>query len=262
VRYYYYVMAQPRRVEANWQLPSHASSSLSVSHHGGGGSSTQTSESGQATPATGSASDFSDRDGLDDRGGRKGSPSHGHGHSRDHRLPLPSDNVHHDLSAGGGYGSGNNKAYELEEFHDHNVYDGDGENAIDDGDYANEDDEVLHGEIGRNRGGNGTWGKGKSSRRLSDSTAASFQLYTPDEENAVIRKFDRKLVVFLAFCYMLSFVDRSSTFLVHFFYLWHPQLLLERCRTCYASLCLVAPIDDYPCATRRRFCLLNHSLSF
>lgn len=48
-------------------------------------------------------------------------------------------------------------------------------------------------------------------QRLSDSsTAASFQLYTPDEEQAVVRKFDRKLVLFLSFCYMLSFLDRSS----------------------------------------------------
>ncbi|KAK3390548.1 major facilitator superfamily domain-containing protein [Podospora didyma] len=42
------------------------------------------------------------------------------------------------------------------------------------------------------------------------STTASFQLYTPDEEQAVVRKFDRKLVVFVAFLYMLSFVDRSN----------------------------------------------------
>lgn len=34
--------------------------------------------------------------------------------------------------------------------------------------------------------------------------------YTDDEETAVIRKFDRKLVIFLAFLYMLSFLDRSS----------------------------------------------------
>lgn len=47
-------------------------------------------------------------------------------------------------------------------------------------------------------------------QRLSDSTAASFQLYTPDEEQAVVRKFDCKLVLFLSVCYMLSFLDRSS----------------------------------------------------
>ena len=47
-------------------------------------------------------------------------------------------------------------------------------------------------------------------RRNSSSTTHSFQLYTPDEERAVIRKFDRKLVLFVSLLYMLSFLDRSS----------------------------------------------------
>lgn len=34
--------------------------------------------------------------------------------------------------------------------------------------------------------------------------------YTPQEETAVLRKLDRRLVTFLAFCYMLSFLDRSN----------------------------------------------------
>ena len=34
--------------------------------------------------------------------------------------------------------------------------------------------------------------------------------YTPEEEAAVVRKFDRKLVVFVALLYMFSFLDRSS----------------------------------------------------
>lgn len=38
-------------------------------------------------------------------------------------------------------------------------------------------------------------------------------LYTREEEKKVIRKFDWNLVGFLAFLYMLSFLDRSSTFL-------------------------------------------------
>lgn len=45
----------------------------------------------------------------------------------------------------------------------------------------------------------------------ASSTVASFELYTPDEELAVRRKFDRKLVLFVALLYMLSFLDRSST---------------------------------------------------
>ena len=47
-------------------------------------------------------------------------------------------------------------------------------------------------------------------RRASASTVQSFTLYTPDEERSVVRKFDRRLVVFIAALYMLSFLDRSS----------------------------------------------------
>ena len=39
---------------------------------------------------------------------------------------------------------------------------------------------------------------------------ASFELYTPDEERVVVKKLDRHLVLFVAFLYMLSFLDRSS----------------------------------------------------
>jgi hypothetical protein len=49
-------------------------------------------------------------------------------------------------------------------------------------------------------------------RRGSASSAQSFQLYTPDEERAVVRKFDRRLVLFVALLYMLSFLDRSSAY--------------------------------------------------
>lgn len=38
--------------------------------------------------------------------------------------------------------------------------------------------------------------------------------YTAEEERAVVNKFDRRLVLFVAFLYMLSFLDRSS--LSHF----------------------------------------------
>ena len=51
----------------------------------------------------------------------------------------------------------------------------------------------------------------RGARRASVSTTHSYQLYTPDEERAVVRKFDRKLVLFVALLYMLSFLDRSST---------------------------------------------------
>ncbi len=41
----------------------------------------------------------------------------------------------------------------------------------------------------------------------------SSMLYSSDEEESVIRKFDRRLVLFVALLYMLSFLDRSSMFL-------------------------------------------------
>ena len=50
-----------------------------------------------------------------------------------------------------------------------------------------------------------------NSRRASASTVQSFMLYTPDEERSVIKKLDRRLVLFVALLYMLSFLDRSST---------------------------------------------------
>ncbi|KAI0398527.1 major facilitator superfamily domain-containing protein [Xylariaceae sp. FL0594] len=165
-------MTQPMKSETGWQLSSQAARS---SRQGGIiSSSTQTSESGQATPATGSASDSSHLDSPDN--------NHGHGCFGSHRLSMPSKS-----SA---------EVYELEEFHDHSHYvDGTG-SAIYDGHYDDEGGGAVHGE--------------NTSRRMSSSTAASFQLYTPDEEKAVVRKLDRKLVIFLAFCYMLSFVDRSN----------------------------------------------------
>ena len=54
------------------------------------------------------------------------------------------------------------------------------------------------------------------SPRASVSTLQSFMLYTPDEETSVIRKFDCRLVLFVALLYMLSFLDRSSMFLYFF----------------------------------------------
>lgn len=38
----------------------------------------------------------------------------------------------------------------------------------------------------------------------------NFTLFTPDEEAAILKKFDRRLVLFIALLYMLSFLDRSS----------------------------------------------------
>jgi hypothetical protein len=43
-----------------------------------------------------------------------------------------------------------------------------------------------------------------------NSSVESFELYTPDEEKALLRKLDTRLVLFLALLYMLSFLDRGS----------------------------------------------------
>lgn len=47
-------------------------------------------------------------------------------------------------------------------------------------------------------------------RRRLKREATHSKDYTDEEEAAVIRKLDRKLVLFLAFLYMLSFLDRSN----------------------------------------------------
>lgn len=47
-------------------------------------------------------------------------------------------------------------------------------------------------------------------RRLSFDSVQSYELYTPDEDKAVLRKLDRKLVGFMALLYCLSFLDRTS----------------------------------------------------
>ncbi|KAG6048849.1 hypothetical protein E4U17_007014, partial [Claviceps sp. LM77 group G4] len=48
-----------------------------------------------------------------------------------------------------------------------------------------------------------------SERRRRSSSVASFELYTPEEEAIVRRTFDRKLVLFVALLFLLSFLDRS-----------------------------------------------------
>ncbi|KAI0553372.1 major facilitator superfamily domain-containing protein [Xylaria curta] len=133
-------------------------------------SSGRTNVSGQVTPGSESASD---REGITNQRQSDGYFQH---------RPLPLSSAVGIGSAVDGDNDNGSDTYELNEFH------GD---AIRDDEYS-EDDEEARGARGRN------------------STVASFQLYTPDEEKAVLRKLDRRLVIFLAFCYMLSFVDRSN----------------------------------------------------
>lgn len=47
-------------------------------------------------------------------------------------------------------------------------------------------------------------------RPLAGRQQQSYELYSPDEEKAVLRRLDRRLVLFIALLYMLSFLDRSS----------------------------------------------------
>ena len=51
---------------------------------------------------------------------------------------------------------------------------------------------------------------GPADRSDFDKPTEDFMWYTPDEEKHVVRTFDRRLVLFVAFLYLLSFLDRSS----------------------------------------------------
>ncbi|PCD17796.1 hypothetical protein FGRA07_07264 [Fusarium graminearum] len=82
--------------------------------------------------------------------------------------------------------------------------------------------ELRERDISRDRNGSAIWDAEAgddeddadrplvAGRSRSPGSVASFQLYTPDEEQTVRRKFDRKLVLFVALLYMLSFIDRSN----------------------------------------------------
>ena len=50
----------------------------------------------------------------------------------------------------------------------------------------------------------------RSARRASIDSVQSYELYTLDEDRAVLKKLDRRLVSFMALLYCLSFLDRSS----------------------------------------------------
>lgn len=50
----------------------------------------------------------------------------------------------------------------------------------------------------------------------------TFTLFTPDEEAAVLKKFDRRLVLFIALLYMLSFLDRSSGYISLLWFFFAP----------------------------------------
>lgn len=52
-------------------------------------------------------------------------------------------------------------------------------------------------------------GRGAGDAQAEDAVQ-DYELYTPDEEAAVVKRLDRRLVLFMGLLYMLSFLDRSS----------------------------------------------------
>jgi hypothetical protein len=80
-----------------------------------------------------------------------------------------------------------------------------GGNDYDD-DEEEEEEEVYEMSGGTRLGGRGGGGGGRGAERSHDDF-----VYTAEEEQAVVRKLDRRLVLFVALLYMLSFLDRSSS---------------------------------------------------
>lgn len=58
--------------------------------------------------------------------------------------------------------------------------------------------------------GDGAGDEERGSADVNGEYLGDVLLYTADEESAVVRKFDRRLVLFVALLYLLSFLDRSS----------------------------------------------------
>ncbi|KAF4625356.1 hypothetical protein G7Y89_g12811 [Cudoniella acicularis] len=112
-----------------------------------------------------------------------------------HTRLTPESDSESDLEMDDGAG----ESYRLQPRGDNaeKVWDGEG---VDEEEDDNEDDEFV---------------VGTGQRRGSISTVQSYQLYTPDEEREVVKIFDKKLVLFVALLYMLSFLDRSSMLPLH-----------------------------------------------
>lgn len=74
------------------------------------------------------------------------------------------------------------------------------------------DDEQDEEDNELDRSGNERYRDNPGREVEDDLEIASYSLnsYTPEEERQVVRKFDRRLTMFLAFLYLLSFLDRSS----------------------------------------------------
>jgi hypothetical protein len=77
-----------------------------------------------------------------------------------------------------------------------------------------------------------------SARRASIDSAQSYELYTPDEDRAVLRKLDQRLVAFMALLYCLSFLDRSSEWFQYMFTLLEEDLCVQYVRHCWCHASL------------------------
>lgn len=51
---------------------------------------------------------------------------------------------------------------------------------------------------------------GKGSDEHQELVSRRYDLYSPEENKKVLKKLDRRVVLFIAFLYLLSFLDRSS----------------------------------------------------
>jgi hypothetical protein len=54
---------------------------------------------------------------------------------------------------------------------------------------------------------------GKRSDDQQELATQRYDLYSPEEDKKVLKKLDRRVVLFIAFLYLLSFLDRSSKYL-------------------------------------------------
>ena len=50
----------------------------------------------------------------------------------------------------------------------------------------------------------------KGSEEHQELVTQRYELYSPEEDKKVLKKLDRRVVLFIAFLYLLSFLDRSS----------------------------------------------------
>jgi hypothetical protein len=53
---------------------------------------------------------------------------------------------------------------------------------------------------------------GKGSADHQELVTQRYSLYSPEEDKKVLKKLDRRVVLFIAFLYLLSFLDRSSEY--------------------------------------------------